>query len=425
MNRFDILEGIGYIDEELIDEACEEKAHAKPSRPRLALIAAAALVALALVSCGIYEIVAAWSEVKTEPYDYLSIHDRIESFPAYTYETDYVSTLAAEYGIASEEIVVSQYHEGIHYGYYFSQVLIATKEKAVALLITDAEQFTFDFEFSGYFLHEKTRELKIETQRVTAAGGTLEIIMYCEEGWECIGGILARSHPEEELNNFTPIFAINDGKHSGTFLYTDEYYTKLSEKAREVYEYNGGKECKIAKTSQYDHNSLHDGKREYDVNVIGLEAMIEKYAEGITYPTEKTYYVCDEGENGEFIELGYIYDDSGAMIFMNENAESTATILYTAGIFYNAERDEYRVVKETVATADAAVAKFESKEGWKCIGVSVYRLIQDSFKPYGSAASVTRVEEDMVDSMYFAEKVWKELADNVEAMEKIHVSTGK
>lgn len=423
MNRFDILEGIGYIDEELIDEACEEKAHAKPSRPRLVLIAAAALVVLALVSCGIYEIVAAWSEVKAEPYDYLSIHDRIESFPAYTYETDYVSTLAAEYGIASEELVVNQYHEEIRFGYYFSQVLIASKEKAVALLITDAEQFTFDFEFVGYFIHKSTGEFKVETESVTAKGGLLEIIMYCEDGWECFGGILARSHPEEEINMFTPVLGINDGRHSSTFEFTNEYYSKLSEKAWELY--NNHDESDVALTSGFDHNSLHDGKKKYDVNVMGLEAMIEKYAEGITYPTEKTYYVCDEGENGEFIELGYIYDDSGAMVFMNENAESTATILYTAGIFYNAERDEYRVIKESVTTTDAAVTKFRAQKGWKCIGVSVYRLVQDSFKPIASAGSITHVEDDLADSMYFAEKVWKELADSVKAMENIHVSTGK
>lgn len=423
MNRFDILEGIGYIDEELIDEACEKSVRARPSRPRLALIAAAAVMAIALVSCGIYEIVAAWSEVKAEPYEYLSIHDRIESFQALTYDADYINALAAEYGIAREELVVNQYHEEIHFGYYFSQVLIASKEKAVALLITDAEQFTFDFEFNGYFIHEKTKEFKIETQSVTAKGGTLEIIMYCEDGWECIGGILARSHPEEELNMFTPIFAISDGKHSGTFLYADEYYTKLSEKAWEIYD--SGKEGEVASKSQYDHNSLHDGEKKYDVKVSGLEAMIDRYAEGITYTAEKTYYVCDEGENGEFIELGYIYDDSGAMVFMNENAESTATILYATGIFYNAEKDEYRVVKQSVTTTDAAVARFHSKDGWKCIGVTAYRLVQDSFEPYGSAASVTYVENDMADSMYFAEKVWKELANNVESMERVFVSTGK
>lgn len=423
MSKFDILEGIGYIDDELIDEACEEKVHAKPSRPRLTLIAAAALIALALVSCGIYEIVAAWSEVKTEPYDYLSVNDRKDTFEALTYDTDYVNELAAKYGIASEEIVVSQYHEGIHYGYYFSEVLIATKEKAVALLITDAEQFTFDFEFNGYFIHEKTGEFKVETQSVTANGGTLEIIMYCEDGWECFGGILARSHPEEELNMFTPIFAINDGRHSGSFLYTDEYHTKLSDKAWEIY--NSGEEGEVAKKSQYDHNSLHDGKKKYDVTVIGLEAMIESHAEGITYPTEKTYYICDEGENGEFIELGYIYDDSGAMVFMNENAESTTTILYATGIFYNAEKDEYRVVKETVTTADVAVARFHSKKGWKCIGVTAYRLVQDSFKPYASAGSITHVDDDLADSMYFAEKVWKELSSNVESLKEVYVSTEK
>lgn len=412
MNDFEYIKALTDIDDGFVQEASTAAKITHISRKRkIVLLVAAATMALMLVACGVYNILAASSEVYTSRYTSVTVNDRIDAMDPLQYDSDHVSTVALEYGIAKEDIVVKHYNEYLSHGYYFDEVFIVTKETAVARIVTDAKNFTFDVEFIGFFHNEKKDEFKAVSQKTTAQGGTIEIIMNAEDGWECFGGFLGRSHPEAEINTFSG-FSAMDNIDSRAILFMNDYYDKLIEDSNKVYL---KEKSEVAITWDYYYDHIYDGtfdRTESDEPLALIEQVASKY--GMESVSKGKFFYDKRTLTGEqFIEVGFAYDKDGLIAFANNTIENSVIRMDVTGVFYNAERDEYRTINGSIGDV-TGILKMESKKGWECIGVTMYRNMPeaDGYEHTG-AEDFTPVEGDETDSQKFFEKVKKETDNNI------------
>ncbi len=420
MKKLDFLSELQDIDDDLLEEALGTKQSTiSIPRSRIAIIAAAAMMAIMLVACGVYSALAASSEVYISKYTSATVNDRIDSLDPLQYDHDHIAQMAIEYGIAKEDIVVKHYHEYLSHGYYFDEVFIVTKEAAVARVITDAKNFTFDVEFIGFFHNEKKDEFKAVSQKTTAQGGTIEIVMNAEDGWECFGGFLGRSHPEATLNTFSGSSAM-DNIDSRAILFMNDYTDKLIQSNATM-----SKE-KIEVATLWDYYNTHIYEDTFaptqsDNPIARIEQIASKYGmAGIS--SGETFYDKRILTGEKFIEVGYAYDKNGLIAFVNNNIPtmdlinhsanstgSTNVLVCVRGVFYNAEKNQYRVVEYEVLTDGKGIWRMVSKDGWECIGISMFRSMPEAEKcELTSINHFTPVKGDEADSQKFFEKVKRE-----------------
>lgn len=412
MNRSDFISALSSIgDEYILESASTEKPIHRINR-KTALFIAAAAMAFMLVACGVYGMYAASSKVKIDEFPDITVSERMDYIQDLTIEkvSDHYKEVLAEYGIAEEDLVTRDRREYLYDGYYFDELVLATKDKAIGRIITDAVNFTFDVEFVGFFYNEKNDEFKTVTQTTTAQGGKIEIVMNTEKGWECLGGILGRNHPESERNVFTVIYSQKYGHPASVraMQFFDKYYdeniaTNASRRSRgaEVRSYYNANVLFQEVFSSVETDDPNE-RMAHIASACGIESL----------PTGEAYYDKQVLSNGQFVEAGYVYDESGFVAFMNNTIETDEEYerFYIAGIFYNQRSDRYMVVwRNNSCKTGPLVFSFESKYGWECIGVTMLRTTpetEDTF--FTTSEAITPVLGDESDSYEFFEKVNEE-----------------
>lgn len=434
MNNFEYIKALTDIDDSYISEAAEASHTAKFShRRKVILLVAAATMALMLVACGVYNVLAASSEVYVSRHTSSTVNDRIDALEPLQYDNDHVSAVAQEYGIAKEDIVVKHYNEYLSHGYYFDEVFIVTKETAVARIVTDAKNFTFDVEFIGFFHNEKKDEFKAVSQKTTAQGGTIEIVMNAEDGWECFGGFLGRSHPEAALNTFSGSSAM-DNIDSRAILFINDYYDKMIVQNSNAIHLK--EKSEVATVWDYYNTHIYEdtfAPTESDNPIDRIEQVASKYGmEGIS--NGETFYDKRILTSEKFIEVGYAYDKDGLIAFVNNNIDtedlvdgsinSKNVLVRVRGVFYSAEKDQYRVVSYEVIADGKGILRMVPKDGWECIGVSIYRSMPESEQyELTSVEHFTPVEGDETDSQKFFEKVKREVELNIITNQSAYINS--
>lgn len=413
MNRSDFISALSNVsDEYILESASTEKPIHRINR-KTALFIAAALMAFMLVACGVYSMYAASSEVMTDEFPDITVSERMDHIQDLTVDKDVerYKDVIAEYGIAEKDIVSRYRSEYLRDGYYFDELILTTKDKAIGRIITDAVNFTFDVEFVGFFYNEKNDEFKTVTQTTAAQGGKIEIVMNAEKGWECIGGILGRNHPESEVNTFTALYSQKYGHPASVraMQFFDKYYdeniaTNESQRSRgaEVISYHYNKNVISHEVFSSIETDDPDERMASIASACGIESV----------PTGEVYYDKQVLSDGEFVEAGYVYDESGLVAFLNNTIKTDEEYerFYIAGIFYNQRSDRYMVVwRNTSFSSGPLVFSFQSKYGWKCIGVTMLRTTpetEDTF--FTTSEAITPVLGDESDSYEFFEKVNEE-----------------
>lgn len=414
MNKFDFLLELQKIDDNLIDEITNSRQTIKYSRLRIAIIAAAVLTVLSLVACSI---LVARSEIFLSDEISAVVHRRIkalsEPIDIDNFNEVYLSRydeLLAEYDLKEEDIVVKTYDEYIRNGYYFDEVVLVTKDTAIGRIITDADKFKFDVEFTCFFYNERTDEFKTITQTTSAQGGKIEIIMDAEHGWECFGGLLARTHPESEYEDFNGVYIQKYGIEPSVraMQFMDKHYFDELKKSPSIID---AERKRITNTLVHGDTQISEdtfASTESDDPLARILQVTSNYEmEGIS--NAKTYYDKQSVSDEEFIEAGYAYNDDVIIAFANNTIESATINLRVVGIFYNAKKDQYRISYEQYNQFTNLVIRMEAKKGWKCIGISMSRTTPESdVNQYIEYNDFNPVEGDEADSREFWEKVMLE-----------------
>lgn len=427
MNDFEYIKALTDIDDSFVAEAAGASYTAKSTHNRkIVLLVAAAMMSLMLVACSI---LVARSEVFTDKTPSADVEDRVEVLTEQTPENFndvYLSRyteLLAEYGMSEEDIVVKTYQEYIRYGYYFDEVILVTKDTAVGRIITDAENFTFDVEFIGFFYNKRTDEFKTISEKTTAPGGRIEFIMNAEYGWECFGGILRRTHPESEYKGFFGIYMHKYGIEPSVraMQYMDTYYDEMQKsQSPGPHPWNEIEDIATVKSDWvYGRDISIFAPTDSDDQLARIEQIASAFdMSGITNGT--AFYDKQTVSDGQFIELGYAYDKDRFIAFMNNTIESTIipdpiepTIVedwHISMVFYNDVNDQYRVIKRNYAEFTDYVLAIETEENWDFIGVYIYRSKPESDEyEFIDYYDFTPVEGDEADSQKFWERIRQEI----------------
>lgn len=424
MKKTDFFSALTDIDDAYILESASALKPIHRINRRTGLLIAAALMALMLVACGVYSMYAASSKVKTEEFPDITVSERVEAIRDWTMDSylEHFNDLMEEHGIAPEDVVDKIYDEYLRNGYYFDEMIVVTKEKAVARIITDADKFTFNVEFVGYFYNEKNDEFKTVSQSTTAQGGKIEIVMIAEKGWECFGGILARNHPENEYDYVMGLRSIKYGLPASVraMQFEDKYFDEKVWITQHNSEYQVHD---LVETVAYWDKTIPEGTFdtiESDDPKDKLNHILSKL-EMSEISDESSYsYENQSFENGKFIETGYVYDKNGLIAFVNtdiKEATENSDWFYVCGIFYNSQKDQYRVswgLSNHSADKDI-IMKIQPKEGWECIGVVMFQTMSETEKTnVKKMEGFSPVVGDEEDSYKFFEKLLKERDNKIE-----------
>ena len=422
MKDVDYMRVLTDIDDSFVFEAATASYTAKFSHKRkIVLLVAAAAMALMLVACSV---LVARSEVFTDKTPSDEVDNRVEAITEpksnddfnYAYLSRYTELLA-EYGMCEEDIIVKTYQEYIRYGYYFDEVILVTKDTAVGRIITDAESFTFDVEFIGFFYNERTDEFKTISEKITAPGGKIEIIMNSEYGWECFGGILRRTHPETETKGYFGIwihkYGIKPSVRAMKFI--DKYYDEMNESIPDfIYLLNEIEDIATIKSDWLnDRDSEVFALMETSDPIERIEQIASAFdMAGIT--GGKTFYDSQAVSEHEFVEVGYAYDNNRLLAFINNTVKSAIVEdWHLSLLFYNAEKDQYRVIKKDYSDFSNFVLPIETKEGWDFIGLYMYRSKPESDEyEFVDYSDFTPVENDEADSQKMQERIKREITQD-------------
>ncbi len=420
MRGNEFLDKMDLVDPIYVEEADSNIVEVSRKR-KIVLLVAAIMMSLMLVACSI---IVARSEVFTDKTPVVEIENRIEAITEPKTIEDFndaylsrYTELLAEYGMSEEDIVVKTYQEYIRYGYYFDEVILVTKDTAVGRIITDAESFTFDVEFIGFFYNERTDEFKTISEKITAPGGKIEIIMDAEYGWECFGGILRRTHPESEYKGFYGIWIHKYGIEPSVraMQYMDTYYDEMQRsQSPGPRPWNEIEDIATIKSDWvYGRDISVFASTESDDPFAQIEQIASAFdMSGITNGT--AFYDKQTVSNSQFVEIGYAYDKDRFIAFMNNTIESTVVDdWHISMVFYNKINDQYRVIERNYAEFIDNVLAIETKENWDIVGVYMYHSKpepnENEFIDY---YDFTPVEGDEADSQKFWERIQQEIEQN-------------
>ncbi len=419
MKNLEYIKALTDIDDEFVNEAeIAAKTVNITSKRKITPLVAAATIGLMLVACSI---LTATSEVFTDKSPRDEVNNRVEALTEQTtsedFYDDYISRLAeiaAEYGIAEEDIVDKTYQEYIRNGYYFDEVILITKDTAIGRIITDAESFIFDVEFIGFFYNEKTDEFKTISQKTTAPGGKIEIIMNAERGWECFGGFLGRTQPESEYEDnirgfYIQKYGIKPSVRAMQFM--EKYYN-------EIFTTSGYRpvdeiiiDIATIKTNWiFEKDTGVFASTESDDPLDRIEQIASAFEmAGISNGT--AFYDKQTVSDGQFIEIGYAYDKNRFIAFVNDTIEETTVEdWHLSMIFYNTEKDQYRVIKRSYSEFADFILPIETMDNWNFIGVYMYRSMPESdIYEFVDYCNFTPGEGDEADSQKFWERIQQEI----------------
>ncbi len=417
MKATDFLKALNDIDNVFVQEASVSvnSNGVKRFNRKTAIIIVAAVLALMLVACGI--IAVANIEVYTDDDPSVTVDERIEIVSGQTLDEfhSHMRELMEDHGIAEEDVIAKSCDEYLGNGYYFDEMLIATKDKLVGRIITDAKNFTFDVEFIGFFYNEKTEEFKTVSQTAALSGGKIEFVMNAEKGWICYGGFMPRTHPEEELARNNGVFIIKYGDKPSVkaMNFMDEWSEEHLYGPANSTEHNNSDFAVVnnnfyTSVSSYLSNKITDPNERIEAVLTNCEMQT------VLAEDSQTQYERKELENGNFFELGYAYNKEGFVVFADSTDPEYHCGIHAVGIFYNADKDQYRVLWRHLSglgRSNAVVINVNAKQGWQCIGVVTYAMLPDeNYEEIEiiDSSHFTHVVGDETDSQEFLDKIIKE-----------------
>ncbi len=413
MKDLEYISALTNIDDEFVNEAATAaKTVSITNKRKIALLVAAVMMAVMLVACSA---LIARSEIFTDEIPSVTVNERLEVMKDQTIDKFFahLRELMDDHGIAEEDVITKACQEYLSHGYYFDEMLVATKDKLIGRIITDAKNFTFDVELIGFFYNEKTEEFKTVSQTATSSGGKLEIVMDAEKGWICYGGFMPRSHPEEEIPRFNGIDVIKYGDKPS--VKAMKFMEEWRDQNLETVLYSNKDDRSDFSVIDIDYHtpiSSYLSNETTDRNER-IEAVVNHYEiQSLLNGEGKTRYERKDLENNNFFEFGYAYDKDGFVIFSNSTDPEYIYSIHSAGIFYNADKDQYRITWRHASAKDGMVLKAESKRSWECIGVAVYTIVPDSqYEEFEviDLNDITEVVGDETDSQEFFEKVIQEI----------------